>query len=67
MIMITYLGLHINIDLLPSHHRGLDAVAAVVHQAVVSRKLRQLQRCVHLSSHAVPVDLLLIITHRSSD
>ena len=54
------------VNLSSSHDGGLDALTAVVVDAVVVGHLRQLQGGVHLPPHAVSVQLLLLLTNRST-
>ena len=54
------------VNLSSSHDGGLDTLTAVVVDAVVVGHLRQLQGGVHLPPHAVAVQLLLLLTNRST-
>ena len=53
------------VNLSSSHDGGLYTLTAVVVDAVVVGHLRQLERGVHLPPHAVTVQLLLLLGHRS--
>ena len=54
------------VHLSPSHHRGLDALAALVIAETGVRHVGQLgepEGGVQLPPHAVPVQLLLVLAH----